>query len=399
MKVQFLLLSLLVSSSFCLPDGTWTKIAGADEDFTIPLPGFRIIRYGDGTNWRYLQDSAYGTCSRSYFGWYGPISITECQLFTPTDTSTVPTKPKNGGPLIDITKIPPGNPGFSDLRIKETDEQPAASGDGIGAFRISCEYSHMLFDDPIVFPGQPGESHLHMFFGNKDVNANSNTESIANTGDSSCPGGIMNRSGYWVAPLIDTRDGTPLMSTTSIFYYKTGYYGIAANWVQDPPPGLRMIAGNAKAMTSDDAQGTWECQDDSGSFSRSNKVVNCPVGSRLHAGIDFPQCWDGVNLDSPDHKSHMSFPVNGKCPPTHPVAIPVITININWAVKEKDAPLHWRLSSDMYDTSMPGGYSYHADWWNGWNQTILHQWMDNCDRAPADCHAHLLGNNQMFYGF
>jgi hypothetical protein len=81
------------------------------------------------------------------------------------------------------------------------------------------------------------------------------------------------------------------------------------------------------------------------------------------------------------------------------VAIPVITININWAVKEKDAPLHWRLSSDMYDTSMPGGYSYHADWWNGWNQTILHQWMDNCDRAPADCHAHLLGNNQMFYGF
>ena len=30
---------------------------------------------------------------------------------------------------------------------------------------------------------------------------------------------------------------------------------------------------------------------------------NCPGG--LRAQVFFPACWDGKNLDSPDHKSHM----------------------------------------------------------------------------------------------
>lgn len=398
-KLVFLSL-VLISVAFCLPPGTWTKIAGADQEFNIPLPGFRIIRFGDGTNWRNTQDSGKGTCSNQYFGWWGSIKVLECQLFTPTDTTTVPTKPKNGGPAIDVTKIPPGNPGFSDLRIRATDENPSVSDDNTGAFRISCDYSHMLFDDPIVFPGQPGESHLHMFFGNKGANAYSTTDSLVNTGESTCPGGIMNRSGYWVAPFIDTRDGTPIMSAGSIFYYKTGYFGIAPNWIQDPPPGLRMIAGSPKATREDDGQATFECWDVNGAWTlRSNKVLNCPVGYTLHVGIEFPQCWDGVNLDSSDHKSHMAYPNYGSCPSTHPVAIPLITLNMSWAVKEKDAPLYWRLSSDMYDTSLPGGYSFHADWWNGWNQTILHQWNSLCNRAARDCHSHLLGNKQMFYGW
>lgn len=37
----------------------------------------------------------------------------------------------------------------------------------------------------------------------------------------------------------------------------------------------------------------------------------------------FPSCWDGVNLDSADHKSHMAYPIqnynSGDCPASHPV--------------------------------------------------------------------------------
>ena len=32
----------------------------------------------------------------------------------------------------------------------------------------------------------------------------------------------------------------------------------------------------------------------------------CPDG--LRAQVFFPSCWDGVNLDSADHKSHMAYP-------------------------------------------------------------------------------------------
>lgn len=32
----------------------------------------------------------------------------------------------------------------------------------------------------------------------------------------------------------------------------------------------------------------------------------CSVG--IMTSVRFPTCWDGVNLDSPDHMAHMSYP-------------------------------------------------------------------------------------------
>lgn len=50
-------------------------------------------------------------------------------------------------------------------------------------------------------------------------------------------------------------------------------------------------------------------------------------------------CWDGQNLDSPDHKSHVAYPVTGPqtftgtsvggdCPSTHPVKIPQLMLEV-----------------------------------------------------------------------
>jgi len=30
-----------------------------------------------------------------------------------------------------------------------------------GAFRFFCEFSHLAYDDPILYPGQQGAAHLH----------------------------------------------------------------------------------------------------------------------------------------------------------------------------------------------------------------------------------------------
>jgi hypothetical protein len=50
------------------------------------------------------------------------------------------------------------------------------------------------------------------------------------------------------------------------------------------------------------------------------------------------RCWDGVNLDSPDHKSHIAYPTagpasfhtdGGACPASHPVKIPQLMLEVS----------------------------------------------------------------------
>ncbi|WP_066265886.1 DUF1996 domain-containing protein [Hydrogenophaga palleronii] len=283
--------------------------------------------------------------------------------------------------------------------MQATNERPSAS-DGTGNFRTSCDYSHMAFDDPIVYPGQPGRSHLHAFFGNTAVNGNSTAASIANTGNSTCRGGVINRSSYWVPAMIDTRDGTPLKPSSSQFYYKTGYRGVVPSTVRAMPAGLRMIAGDMKNF-SPSGPFAYSCHGTNGASvpeQQGPSIPNCPVGSEVWQHIYFPQCWDGVNLDSPDHKSHMSYPITGRgCPASHPVPLPEITFNIIYPVSEANSTRRWRLSSDNYSSSIPGGYSAHGDWFNGWRPDIMETFVANCDRTALDCHSHLLGDGRAIY--
>ncbi len=43
--------------------------------------------------------------------------------------------------------------------------------------------------------------------------------------------------------------------------------------------------------------------------------------SEMEISISVQECWDGVNLDSPDHKSHVAFRLgeaeDAPCPATH----------------------------------------------------------------------------------
>lgn len=74
---------------------------------------------------------------------------------------------------------------------------------------------------------------------------------------------------------------------------------------------------------------TFLCLNFQGTSTRYNMLppVSCPSGVR--AQINFPSCWDGVNVDSPDHKSHVDFlsggPDSGTCSnPKFPKTLPRI---------------------------------------------------------------------------
>ena len=274
--------------------------------------------------------------------------------------------------------------------------------DEIGAFRTDCTVSHISYDDPIVYPGRPNAAHLHTFFGNSGVNAYSTKESIESSGGSTCNGGTLNRTAYWMPTVIDSQ-GRPVMPERVLVYYKTSYYGVRAQDVIAPPAGLRMIAGNAQSTTvqAKDPYGhsisTFACNSESNPFpvvTGGNSIdTYCPEGARqLYMEIRFPQCWDGVNLDSFDHKSHMAYPDGWSgCPSSHPVAIAEIQLRVKYNYYDPDRP-NWKISSDNYDG--PGGYSSHADWFNGWDRTTLDKITRSCWNAQKDCQVDNIGNGE-----
>ena len=304
---------------------------------------------------------------------------------------------------VDASSLPKGAVGVGFDKVQATGEIAPLSD--IGAFRIPCSYSHMAFDDPIVFPGRPGASHLHTFFGNTATNASSTAQSIADTGDSTCLGGTIDRSAYWVPTMIDTVTRKPIVPDAAVFYYKQGYTLNPSSVIQPLPAGLRMIAGDPGNSRPGTVGTTFKCI---GGPNNSNdhygsSIPDCDAGAQVFQVVTFPQCWDGRNLDSPDHKSHMSYvvpltqPPWFTCPATHPVPISEISFNVIYTVQTPGAARTWRLSSDTYDANLPAGYSSHGDFFNGWKKDISDAWNAGCVQARRDCHAHLLGDGRMMY--
>ena len=231
-----------------------------------------------------------------------------------------------------------------------------------GIFRINCDFSHSSYNDPIVFPGQENNAHLHRFYGNTLVDHNTNTESLLTTGESTCQGNQLNLTSYWLpallAPKYDENNqreldgsGEPAWQVVpavvgnddeahEVFYYSAGIDDL--NAIQPLPVGLRIIAGDHMGQPGQ-AQDTgivrWHCQswesNDGDNPNFSSSIPQCFAPDRLRLDIFFPSCWNGVDLDSDDHKSHMAYPINDggpngtHCPDTHPV--PVVRPSYHYA--------------------------------------------------------------------
>ena len=288
--------------------------------------------------------------------------------------------------------------GFDTLRVKPTTEIPPKTG---GAFRVVCTPSHMSNDDPLVFPNQKGAAHTHTFFGNTSTNYASDLSNMSATGNSTCKGGLINRSAYWAPSMIDTSINKAIAPDLAIMYYKTGY--VPAGLVNAPPKGLRILAGNPKATTeAQSSEVGYTCLSRTPFYGWKKSIPNCNVGENMQMKVSFPQCWDGLNLDSPNHQDHMaysklSYTTANKCPTTHPIGIPQISINMNFKVLTANSAKNWRLASDNYSSIFAGGNSGHADWVSGWNQAFIQGFVDNCLNKGVDCKAHLLGDGRMIY--
>jgi uncharacterized protein DUF1996 len=225
---------------------------------------------------------------------------------------------------------------------------------GVAYFAIACGFSHRNHDDPIVFPNQPGRSHDHTYFGNRSTNAASTPASLGEAGRTSCRLRA-DTAAYWAPTLLVA--GNPVEPRGAIVFYVRRTSGD----VQPFPPGLRIIAGNAAARSAQSQTVTsWSCGRRSG-VGPSSTIPTCPVGSSLRLQVNFPNCWDGSRLDSADHKSHMAYSTDGRCPASHPVGVPALSIQIVYPVS----------GGATAELSSGGQLSGHADFVNAWDQRTL----------------------------
>lgn len=296
----------------------------------------------------------------------------------------------------------------------------SAAPDVVGAFRFDCYSAHFNNDDTLVYHGQPGKSHGHQNYGNTALNAYSTYESLRETGDSTCMN-VLNRSGYWAPAMTDGKNYYRVHHDT--IYYKrrpisdpkcsltSGDPKAEGNCV-DSPNGLRFIFGY-DMLTGKTPPGAFYFMCSTGTVASPDSghkptltaaMAICPTGARVHAIIKSPTCWDGVNLDSPNHRDHVAYIVRdpntgiNACPKTHPFVVPAFTLNQTWLVtpelKQAANEGTLRFTSDDHVPNAAAGTTYHGDWFGAWNDQILAMWHDNCINKMLNCSDGDLGNGK-----
>ena len=115
-----------------------------------------------------------------------------------------------------------------------------------------------------------------------------------------------------------------------------------------------------------------------------------PPATSLARSSRRPECWDGKNLDSPDHRSHVAYASYGtwgylKCPSTHPYNIPTFTMGAWYTVAAGDNTALWELSSDHMAPGQPKGHTFHADFFMAWDPTVHDMWWQNCINRLLNC--------------
>jgi uncharacterized protein DUF1996 len=262
-----------------------------------------------------------------------------------------------------------------------------ASGDGGGVALVAtaeeqgsistpCAYSHSGPDDPIVHAHHAGASHRHDFFGATTTDAHSDVDSLLD-GGTTCRTEA-DHAAYWAPALL--ADGEPLVPVEMLAYYRVPI-GADATGIEPPPNGLEMIAGDAEATEPQDPDVVaWTCGAALSSAVEDPEVTPvprpCGAHGELWLQLRFESCWDGENLHSDDHRSHLAPQDDDRtCPPSHPVLIPELTLEVRYPGV---------ASGELTLASGPatGG---HGDAIMAWDEDHLAREVDICLRHNRDC--------------
>lgn len=285
--------------------------------------------------------------------------------------------------------------GFVDIRsVSPNVVKPSRTGPATGTFTSRCgrnENRHLNPDNVIVAPGvSNGAHHMHDYVGNLVTSAFSANGKLAAAG-TTCSNGDQSAY-YWpVLRLLDGANESDFKAPGGGKDRNVGrilqpaeagitYSSPTGNKVQPMKRFLRIITGDAKALTNGpvNAHASWSC---TGFEDRqlADKYPICPGGSRVVRTLKFPDCWDGKNIDSANHRSHTAFSnASGGCPKNFR-AIAQLVERVTYEV-----PSGVRFAVDSFPEQLHNPITDHGDFVNVMNQNLLDQ-MASCVNEGRRC--------------
>jgi len=280
--------------------------------------------------------------------------------------------------------------------------------------------------DPLVNPGQLPSPHMHQIVGGNAFNASMTTGDVSSGASCTTCAFSEDFSNYWTANLyFKARNGSykRVKQLGAARQFNDDFStkidgGILVYYVSAQPgkvqafkPGFRMLVGDPAKRTADSTQRMQNCyRCYTGPNFGGDTAAPC-ADSRLdtpglpkdickggiRSNIHFPTCWDGKNLDSPDHKSHVAYPktgpanfltLGGDCPSTHPVRIPQLMYEVVWDTTEFNNKAEWPADGSQpfyFSYGDNTGFGQHADYVFGWRGNELQKGMDATNCFGAKC--------------
>lgn len=241
-----------------------------------------------------------------------------------------------------------------------------AESEGRHGFISTCPFVRSAAVDPIVFPGSTTDSHEHDFFGNTSTDEDTSTGSLVRSGTTSCEHAD-DLSAYWV-PSAHQGGVKAEVLGTSMYYFTDKVRH--RQQMQSMPTGLRMVAGDPSARAPQADQVGWfeEHRNPKNNTRGSRDMITARNSSQVTLRVNFPQCWNGTELDSPDHRSHMAYVADGECPRTHPHLLPQLTMFVRYRA----------VGGSPFELSSGPWHTMHADFWNAWHPGAFEDLLSLC---------------------
>ncbi|MEU6504766.1 DUF1996 domain-containing protein [Streptomyces sp. NPDC046942] len=244
--------------------------------------------------------------------------------------------------FVDITKVAPN------VQAKPNKTANASTGTFVTRCGVNANQNHNS-DNVIVAPGVTnGAHHVHDYVGNQKVNAFSSNQTFLQ-GGTSCQNKNDLSAYYW--PVIRLQDGTQEKDANAdgggkdknvgkilvAQQAQIKYVGNPTSKVVAMPQFLRIITGDAKAFVNGPANANahWSCTGFENKVQLTTQYPICPAGSKVVRTFAFQSCWDGKNIDSANHRTHVAFadPASGACPAGFK-AIPQLTMRLVYNVPQ-----------------------------------------------------------------
>ncbi|ALV33141.1 DUF1996 domain-containing protein [Streptomyces sp. CdTB01] len=293
------------------------------------------------------------------------------------------------GPLasdfVDITKVTPN------VRNTARNQANASTGTFSSKCGVNAEGQHNP-DNVIVAPGvADGAQHTHDYVGNVKVDNTSTNDSLAAQG-TTCSNGDQSAY-YWPVLRDQTKQGADagakgggaegnIGSILTPDAIQITFKGNPTSKVTAMPRFLRVITGDAKAFTNGpkNANASWSCTGFENKVQLKDKYPICPAGSKIVRSFALSSCWDGRNIDSADHRSHIvnADPNTGACPNGFK-AVPQLTERLVFTPPNQN-----KFAVDSFPGQQHAPITDHADFINVMSDQLMQQAV-NCINSGRRC--------------